>query len=81
MAEGKRQRNNQRQARRKKERHATRVERTQQERLYAEARLDPQTVEGQGRAKIEVISPPVSPVAEPTQPKTWTDTFWSLFGY
>lgn len=76
MSEGKRQRNNQRQAQRKKGRHTSRVDKKHEEILYREAQLDPETVEGQSKISIDRISPPTEP-----KPLTWTETFWSYLGY
>ena len=51
---------NHRTADRRRRRHLERVQRRHDEKLYEEARLDPNTVEGQGKATIDRIAPPLS---------------------
>jgi hypothetical protein len=84
MKDGKRQRNNNRLATRKKARHHDRIDNYNLEQLYQEAKLDPQTVEGQGKIDIEVICPAKLNSPDSTQnqePKTWSETLWSYLGY
>lgn len=76
MSDQKRRRNNNRVSSRKKARHSNRIDNYHLDQLYQEAQLDPQTVEGQGRIDIEVISP-----TKQKEPTTWGETFWSYLGY
>lgn len=77
---------NERIRQRKRRRHNQMVQQRHDEELYEQARLDPQTVEGQGRIKdIDrlVELPKVEAETTPESPHelTYTQQFWNLIGW
>ena len=86
MQTSKRQSRNERTRQRKRVRHNQMVQHRHDEELYEQARLDPQTVEGQGRIEdLErlVEFPKVEAEATPESPEemTYMQQFWNLIGW
>ena len=90
MQTAKRQSQNERVRKRKRARHNQMVQQQHDEELYEQVRLDPQTVEGQGRIKdIEQLAESINtytntkPVIEcqPEEEMTYVQQFWKLLGY
>ena len=74
MNENRRKRRNEYQRYRRKRRNQLRIDKSHQDALYEEARIDPDTVEGQSRLDIERISPTLSPTE--TQDRTEQPQGW-----
>ena len=84
MNENQRVRRNKYRAKRRKMRNLVRQEKAQDDRLYEEARITPDTVEGQSvlsidRLSPETTTPPVSPVQD-KQPGWISYLTWGLIG-